>query len=109
MAMVKSVEKYEEVVDFEDEVYEEIDDLVDDEIVLEYVDDLEYDLDFADLEKIVYDRLEEYSIEELLDFNDMEPAEAMTHLFSRGLIGLPTSIDEDSEEIQDIPEEIEED
>lgn len=73
------------------------------EVFLEYADDTGGSYD--DCERRIRRALEEYSAEEILAFNELDVVEAVTEMYLSNSIGLPTVIEYESEEEQDLPPE----
>lgn len=110
-SIVNQYEDFEQVSDalspfdeYED-LLESEDDTQDEEIYLEYVDDISGVVDYAEIEKRTSDVLSEYTFEEVLNFNEMDNLEALTLLVYAGHAGLPAVIEEDEEDETVSPEE----
>lgn len=77
------------------------------EYALDYYDGAEYELGDALVQ--ASDALGEFTFEELLDLNDMDQADALSWLYQTGEFGLPVRIEDEDEEVSDLPPEEAED
>lgn len=71
------------------------------EMYLEFYSELEED--YSDAELAAEESLEEYTLEEIFDLNEIEDTEVLALLYQGGIIGLPTMVED--EEVEDVPDE----
>lgn len=97
-------------LDVYDYLMQELDDTEEEDVVIDFIDDIDGPSDYSEAEKRASNALGEYSFEEVLSYNDMDDLEALTLLFVGGYVGLPAVIEEDlDEESESVsPEEDEE-
>jgi len=72
------------------------------EVFLEFAED---QTSVAEVQDRVSKTLEQYPLDEILDVNDVTEEEIVSLLYSEGYIGLPELIDNEDDEVPDLPDE----
>lgn len=95
-----------EIYDTDDlEIWDDPEEVIDEDVVLVFSDDSDEPLDLSDCELLAADILGEYTMEELLELNETTEADLLARLFYDGNIGFPSEVDDEVSGDETPPEE----